>query len=145
MHPYPHRYQVNGAATASGSVTLGASGLPNLESNSPPEFDGPPGFWSPETLLSAAVADCFILSFRAIARASKFDWQALDVKVTGTLDRPAGAAASFTAFETTAKLVVAAGTDAARAKMLLEKAEKICLITASLKAPNHLHTEVVEG
>ena len=79
-----------------------------------------------------------------MARASKFEWKSLDVNVTGTLDRPAGAGASFTAFETHAKLVVAPGTDAARAKTLLEKAEKICLITASLKGVNHLHTEVVE-
>jgi organic hydroperoxide reductase OsmC/OhrA len=145
MHPFPHRYQVNGSATPDGSVTLGASGLPGLESNSPPEFDGPPGYWSPETLLTAAVADCFVLSFRAVARASKFEWKSLAVDVTGTLERPAGAAASFTGFETHAKLVVAPGTDAGRAKTLLEKAEKICLITASLKGANHLHAEVVEG
>lgn len=145
MHPYPHHYKVSGSATAAGNVTLGSPGLPDLESNSPPEFDGPGGFWSPETLLTAAVGDCFILSFRAVARASKFEWKSLDVNVTGILDRPAGAAASFTAFETRAKLVVAPGTDAVRAKTLLEKAEKICLITASLKGTNHLHTEVVEG
>ncbi len=145
MHPYPHHYKVSGSSTATGSVAIGSPGLPGLESNSPPEFDGPGGFWSPETLLAAAVADCFILSFRAVARASKFEWKSLDVNVTGTLDRPAGAAASFTAFETHARLVVAPGTDGARAKTLLEKAEKICLITASLKGTNHLHTEVVEG
>jgi organic hydroperoxide reductase OsmC/OhrA len=145
MHPYPHHYRVSGAATAAGSVSLGSPGLPGLESDSPPEFDGPPGFWSPESLLTAAVADCFILSFRAVARASKFEWKSLAVDVTGKLDRPAGAAASFTEFTTTAKLVVAPGADAARARTLLEKAEKICLITASLKGASHLHAEVVEG
>ena len=145
MHPYPHHYQVSVSAAPADSVKLAASGLPTLESNSPPEFDGPPGYWSPETLLTAAVADCFVLSSRAVARASKFEWKSLAVDVTGKLDRPAGAAASFTEFATHAKLTVAPGTDAARAKALLEKAEKICLITASLKGANHLHAEVVEG
>jgi organic hydroperoxide reductase OsmC/OhrA len=145
MHPFPHHYQVSGSATAAGSVTLGSAGLPNLESNPPPEFDGPPGYWSPETLLTAAVADCFILSFRAVAKASKFEWTSLAVNVTGLLERPVGVGAQFTGFETRAKLVVAPGTDRARAQMLLEKAEKVCLISASLKGGNHLDLEIVEA
>ena len=145
MHPYPHHYKVGAVAAATGSVTLSSEGLPNLESNPPPEFDGPPGYWSPETLLTASVADCFILSFRAVARASKLEWTSLDVNVTGLLERPTGVGAHFTKFETHAKLVVPAGTDHARAQMLLEKAEKVCLISASLKGESHLHAEIVEA
>ena len=41
------------------------------------------------TLLIAAVADCFILTFRAVARASRFEWISLGCTVDGVLDRAA--------------------------------------------------------
>jgi organic hydroperoxide reductase OsmC/OhrA len=39
---------------------------------------------------------------------------------------------------------VPAGTDAAKARMLMEKAEKGCLISNSLTAERHLDCEIVE-
>ncbi|MDH4259697.1 MAG: OsmC family protein [Gammaproteobacteria bacterium] len=143
MHPYPHRYQVRVGATADGEVQLTGDGLPELASMPPPEFDGPGGYWSPETLLVAAVADCFVLSFRSIAKASRLDWSELTAEVHGLLERSDGVA-RFTRFETQARLVVPAGTDPARARMLVEKAEKICLISNSLSGTRHLECEVIE-
>jgi len=110
----------------------------------PPEFDGPGGHWSPETLLVAAVADCFTLSFRSIAKGSRFEWRELAAEVHGLLERNDGVA-RFTRFDTRARLVVPAGADPARARMLMEKAEKICLISNSLSAARHLECEIVEG
>ena len=142
MHPYPHRYQVRISANPEGATRLTSDGLPELASLPPPEFDGPGGYWSPETLLVAAVADCFLLSFRAIARASHFEWQDLSAEVQGLLERNDGVA-RFTRFETRARLAIPAGSDPARARMLMEKAEKICLISNSLSAARHLECEVV--
>lgn len=142
MHPYPHHYKVTVGAPAEGEVALGAAGLPDLASMPPPEFDGPPGYWSPETLLVASVADCFVLSFRAVARASKFEWQSLSAEVEGVLDRVDGMS-RFTRFTTHARLVVAAGADERRARMLLEKAEKVCLVSNSLTAERHIESEIV--
>jgi organic hydroperoxide reductase OsmC/OhrA len=142
MHPYPHVYKVDISAAAEGEVALSGAGLPSLPSMPPPEFDGPPGYWSPETLLTAAVADCFVLSFRAVARASKLEWQSLSAEVEGTLERVDGVT-RFTRFNTRARLVVAPGTDPARAKLLLEKAEKVCLISDSLVSERHLECEIL--
>lgn len=144
MHPYPHQYRVSTSAAATGDVTLSSPGLPDLASNPPPEFDGPEGYWSPETLLCAAVTDCFILSFRAVARASKLDWIHLDCHVEGILDRAEGTT-RFTRYVTRATLRVPAGTDAGRAKLLLEKAEKVCLISNSLNGERELVCDIVEG
>ena len=58
-----------------------AAALPPIMAASPPQFGGPPGRWSPETLLVAAVADCYILSFRAIAKATKLPWDAIECAV----------------------------------------------------------------
>lgn len=143
MHPYPHNYQVQVGATPDGEVRLAGDGLPQLVSMPPPEFDGPGGYWSPETLLVAAVADCFVLSFRAIAKASRLEWRELTAEVRGLLERAEGVA-RFTRFDTHARLVVAGGTDPARARMLMEKAERICLISNSLSAARHLECDVIE-
>lgn len=113
-----------------------------LESAGPAEFGGPGDRWSPETLLVAAVAACFILSFRAIARASKMDWIALQCDVVGDLDK-VERVTQFTRFVVRARLEVPAGIRDGKAERLLEKAERACLVTNSLKAPSELDAEVV--
>ncbi len=141
MHAYPHHYRASGSAETASTVTLTGAGLPDLTTTPPPEFGGPEGYWSPETLLTASVADCFILTFRAIAAASKLDWTHIECDVTGTLDR-VDRVTRFTRFDLTARLQVPEGTDQEKAEKLLHKSEAMCLITASLNTENHLETEV---
>lgn len=143
MHEYPHHYHVSAAADAAGTVGLSSPGLEPLETAAPAEFGGPGDRWSPETLLVASVADCFILSFRAIARASKLDWSHLECRVEGELDR-VDRVTQFTTFHMQATLTVPAGVDHAKARRLLEKAERSCLITNSLKSQTHLDAEVID-
>lgn len=144
MHPFPHVYTVNASADVSGAVTLGSPGLPDLPSEPPVEFGGPGDKWSPETLLTAALVDCLVLSFRAVAAASRFEWSRLECRAEGKLDR-IERVSQFTAFTVHARLTVPAGADAERARKLLEKAEQVCLISSSLKATKHLELEVVSG
>ena len=141
MHALPHRYRVKGTGRITGDVELAAERLTMLRSASPAEFDGPGDRWSPETLLVGAVADCFILTFRAIANASKLSWLSLDCDVTGTLDR-VDRVMQFTHFDLTAHLVVPAGVNAEAARHALEKAERNCLISSSLKAAVALDARV---
>jgi organic hydroperoxide reductase OsmC/OhrA len=144
MHEFPHNYIVSAAAETATNVQLSSPGLPSMPSAPPAEFGGPGDQWSPETLLVASVADCFILTFRAIARASKFDWVSLDCTVDGTLER-VDRVTQFTGFTVKATLTVPAGTDSARATLLMDKAERGCLVTNSLIADSHLEATVVES
>jgi len=141
MQEFPHHYAASATANPSDEVALESAGLPRLASAAPAEFGGPGGRWSPETLLVAAVADCFVLGFRAIAHASKFEWLSVQCDVEGTLDR-IERVTQFTGFTIRARLQVAAGTDDAKAVRMLERAEKACLITNSLKAEPRLETSV---
>ena len=141
MQDYPHHYVVGASATAEGNVELTSDGLAALESAPPAEFGGPGDQWSPETLLAAAVADCFILSFRAIARASKFDWISLSCHVDAILDR-VDKITRFTEFRETVVLEIPAGGDENKAMRLLERAEHVCLITNSLSGETHLDATV---
>ncbi len=141
MSQFPHHYNVSANADPAGLVAIHSEGVPELKSAPPQQFGGPGDQWSPEDLLVAAVADCFVLSFRAIAAASKFEWNSVRCDVTGTLDK-VERSIEFTAFTVRAHLVIPAGSDEARAQRLLEKAEQSCLITNSLKAQPHLETTI---
>jgi len=142
MHPYPHSYSVTASGQASGLVSIGSPGLAELATAPPPQFDGPGDQWSPETLLCAAVADCFILTFRALARAARLEWLQLECRVEGTLER-VERVAQFTRFATFATLTIAATTDAEQARKLLGQAEHSCLISNSLRGERVLDARVI--
>ena len=142
MQELPHLYTVTASAAGSNNVILASAGVSDIESAGPPEFGGPGDVWSPESLLVAAVADCFVLTFRAIARSAKLDWLTLECKADGTLDKLDGMT-QFTAFGVTAELLVPPGTNEKKAATLLQKAEKYCLITNSMKADSHLDARVI--
>lgn len=143
MHPYPHVYRASATGTSAASVTVTSPQLQDIVTAAPPEFDGPGGTWSPETLLCAAVADCFILTFRSVSRAAKYSWLTLECRAEGTLER-VESQAQFTRFASFAKLTVPKGSDTAKARSLLERAEHSCLVANSLRGTRTLEAEVVE-
>jgi organic hydroperoxide reductase OsmC/OhrA len=144
MHPFPHTYRVRVGAAPQGELSLESEGLPEIRSLPPPEWGGPGGYWSPETLVLAAVGDCMMMTFRAIAKASRFDWRELSAEVEGLMERIDGNS-RFTKITIRVQLVVPPGTDAARAQQLLEKAEKGCPISNSLSAVKQVDCELVEA
>lgn len=144
MHPYPHLYRAAAAGEPAGAVTVTSPQLPDIVTAPPPEFDGPGGVWSPESLLCASVADCFILTFRGVSRAAKFEWLAPECRVEGTLERVEGKSL-FTKFATIAILRVAAGSDIAKARSLLDRAEHGCLVANSLVGARTLEAQVMEA
>ncbi len=142
MHPYPHLYRASATGNPAGIVIVASPQLPDLDTAPPPEFDGPGGTWSPETLLCAAVADCFILTFRGVTRAAKFEWTELQCRVEGTLERVEGQS-QFTRFASHVTLTVPAGADVDKARALLERAEHGCLVANSLRGTRTLEMEVL--
>lgn len=141
MQPFLHRYDVSAIAGPGGDVTLTADRLPTLLSAAPLEFDGPGDRWSPETLVVAAVADCFVLTFRSIAKLSNLSWTTLTCTASGTLDR-VDRATQFTGFSVSVSLEIPDGTKEDDATRLLRRAEQVCLIANSLKAPCQLDVDV---
>jgi organic hydroperoxide reductase OsmC/OhrA len=142
VQDFPHIYTVSASGEGAGNLTVTAAGLPALASAAPKEFGGPGDQWSPESLLCASLASCFILTFRAVARASKLNWHALECRVQGTLERVDGVT-QFTRFVTTARLTVPPGGSADLCRRLLEKAEHACLIANSLRSQRELQAEIV--
>ena len=143
MRPYPHTYSVSAQGSATGTVPVSSQGVADINTAPPPEFDGPGDLWSPETLLVAAVANCFILTFRGVSRAANFTWEQLQCQVDGVLERVSGVT-QFSRFTTRATLTVTAGADHAKAQELMERAEKVCLVANSLRGERHLLAQVFE-
>lgn len=141
MKAYPHTYTVEASGTGVGAVTVSSPQLPPMQTAAPPEFDGPGGVWSPETLLCASLADCFILTFRAVARAAKLEWTKLDCRVEGVLERIAGVS-RFTRFTTFAHLSLPPGSDMRKAEEALDRAERGCLIANSLAGARALERRI---
>jgi organic hydroperoxide reductase OsmC/OhrA len=125
MQPFPHRYEVEAGAMVTGDVTLESDRLPDLTSAAPVQFGGPGDRWSPETLLVAAVADCFVLTFRTIASMSQLSWMSLRCEAVGTVER-IDRITRFTDVTVRAWLKVPDSTDEAKARRLLEKTGQSC-------------------
>lgn len=107
----------------------------------PPEFQGEPGLWTPEHLLVASVATCFLATFRAIAENSKLQVARLEVEAEGLLEKEEGGF-RFTQVVVRPRLAIAEAADEERAQRLLEKAERACLITRSLSSHVELQARV---
>jgi peroxiredoxin-like protein len=144
MKPLPHIYKAQLSGGPEGYAVISVAGIPELRTAPPADFDGPGDAWSPEDLLMAAVESCFLFTLRAVARASKLEFESLELSGDGTLDRKDGAT-RFTEIVLRPRLKLPAGADRDKAMRVLEKSEKACLVTASLSTPVRLEPEIVSG
>ncbi|HKJ94820.1 MAG TPA: OsmC family protein [Gammaproteobacteria bacterium] len=142
METLPHRYNVAATGGPEGPVPVSADDLPTIETSTPVQFDGTGDRWSPEQLLIAAVADCFVLTFRSVARAARLDWRHLTAQVEGLLDRDDDRRMRFLEIQIQAEVIIPGESGRADAARCLDRAEKLCLITNSLTAQIQLHHQI---
>ena len=140
MKPLPHHYEVRIAGGPEGYALLKSGGVPDLRTAPPVEFDGPGDAWSPEQLLLAAVEACFLLTFRAIAEASRIAFVSLSVEGEGIVGRGNGGM-RFTEIVLRPRIALPADGDTVAIRRALEKAERTCLVSASLETPIRLEPE----
>jgi peroxiredoxin-like protein len=143
MKPLPHRYDVRLSGDATGYATTSTGLGPALRVAPPVEYDGPGDAWTPEHLLLAAVQSCFLFTLSAVARASRIDLIHVDVVASGTVDRREGVT-RFTEIVLCPTVTLASGSDRERINHILEKAERACLVSASLSTPVRLQPVIVE-
>lgn len=141
MQSFPHLYGVSARAQSAGEVILESPGLSPLASAAPTQFGGPGDRWSPETLLVGAVADCFVLSLRAVAQASSLAFSSVSCQAEGKLDR-VERTTRFTEIHLRVELLLPPDGDPGKAERVLEKAKTACLVSNSLACPVHLEKSV---
>ena len=139
---HKYTYLVNGSSTTVRSGTLAAPELQTtIAFSAPPEFYGQAGQWTPEHLLVASVASCFISTFSGMADYSKLEFRSLALEVEGVIEKDEGGW-RFTQVIVRPRLKIAREQDRERANRLLEKAEKACLVARSLACPVALELAV---
>lgn len=116
--------------------------LPCLQIDAPPEFKGHDGVWTPEHLFVASVNSCFMTTFLAIAENSKLDIVSFKAGATGKLEKTDQHGFVMTEIMLHPKLVISSARDFERANRILEKAEKHCLISNSIKSQTRLEPEI---
>ena len=135
MDPTRSTYSVAADWTSGRSGITRAAGIEaSIRFSSPPEFQGEPGFWTPEHFLVAAVASCFIATFAALADRANVSFGRLELSVEGKLDKIDGQL-RFAEMILRPSLTVFQNKDRERAYRLLERTEHGCLIARSLNCP----------
>jgi peroxiredoxin-like protein len=105
-----------------------------IEVATPPEFPkGIPGIWSPEHLFTAAVSSCLMTTFLAIAENSKLNFTNFNCKSHGILDQVDGKYL-MSEIILEPEVTIPDEKDYDKAMRILEKSEKACLISNSIKS-----------
>lgn len=141
MKDLPHLYRVKTEGSATSILTSHADNLPNILVAPPAQFGGPGDHWSPENLLMASVANCLVLSFKAIARASGLEWITIECESVGTLER-VERKTQFTDVLSKVKLCIPTTQSKEKAERLLMKAEDTCFISNSMTCESRIECEI---
>ncbi len=126
-------YQTTVKWTEQRKGTMSCAGKPELPVATPPEFKGHEGIWSPEDLFVASANVCLMTTFLAVAERASLVFSSYESKAEGRLELVEGKF-QFTAITIRPTITLPEGGDATKAKELIEKSERNCLISNSMKA-----------
>lgn len=114
-----------------------------IEIATPPEFPGGiPHIWSPEHLFTAAVNSCFMTTFLAIAAYSKLYFVSFECNSKGVLDKVDGKFA-VTEIHLFPEVIIVDEKNRDKTIRILEKSEKACLISNSIKSKVIMEPKVI--
>lgn len=131
--PKVYFYQTAVKWTDQRKGVISCAGKPDVQVATPPEFKGHDGIWSPEDFFVASANICLMTTFLAVAERAGLAFSAYESTAEGRLELLEGKF-QFTAITIRPSITLKPGGDAAKAKELIEKAERNCLISNSMKA-----------
>ena len=131
--PKVYFYQTAVKWTEQRKGMIACEGKPDVQVATPPEFKGHAGIWSPEDLFVASANVCLMTTFLAVAERAGLAFSSYESTAEGRLELVEGKF-QFTAITIRPSITLKVGSDAAKAKELIEKAEHNCLISNSMKA-----------
>ena len=137
-----YTFSVGAIGRRPGIVRVVAGDKPALEVATPVEFrDGIPGYWTPEDMLVAATASCFVLTFTSLAKRRSLPFEELEVIGSGHVTRRADQRFGFTVIE----LSVSVKVDPANEEAVTEiahAAHRGCIVGRALDVPIELELDV---
>ena len=119
-----------------------SEGKPAVEVATPPEFGGPEGIWTPEDLLTSAVATCVMTSALYFFDRSKIALRSYKSEAAAVMEKtPSGLAITGIRIEITVGIEDPAQEEAAR--KAVEQAEKTCPLSNSMTCPVTVEIRIV--
>jgi len=129
-----HEYKVTVDWTEGRIGSFNVEGKPSFDVSSPPEFEGPEGYISPEDLFVGAATSCFMTTFVTFTKKMRFDFKSFSCDGHGTLER-VEKGYQFTKLVLNTTVVVDSEELVPKAERALELAGKYCLVSNSMKCP----------
>jgi organic hydroperoxide reductase OsmC/OhrA len=140
-----HHYDIEVIWSDARRGIVRSPGLPEVAVAAPLEFKGHPGMWTPEHHFVAAVASCFMTTFLAVAEASKLEFAAFRCTGRGVLQKTGERGFVFTEVTLAPHVTIPRATDRERVLRILEKAERNCFVSSSIRAEVKLEPVVEIG
>lgn len=138
------RYQTDVRWVADLRARICAAGKPDWEVSSPPEFQGPAGFWTPEELFVSAVNVCILTTFLTYAQRRELAVQGYESAADGVLEYIDGKY-RFTEVTVRPHVRLKSAEDLERARQILDSAHKNCLVSNSISAAVKLFPDLRVG
>ena len=120
---------------------VAADGRPTLLGSADRAFRGDPDRWNPEDLLVAALSECHMLSYLALAAAEGLVVTGYDDTATGSMTTHADSGGEFTEVVLHPVVQIADPADRERARALHSRAHEVCFIARSVSFPVHCRPE----
>ncbi len=128
-----HYYKVNLKWDEGRIGTIASESLPDMKVATPPEFPkGVAGIWSPEHLFVSSVNVCLMTTFLAIAENSSLPFNSFKCEANGKLEKVDGMF-MISEIELKPEIIIPEEKYREKAGRLIEKSEKMCLISNSVK------------
>ena len=136
------RFTVDASPLPRRRVRLTSDARAPLEAAIPPAFrGGTPGMWSPEDLLVASLASCYVITFESVAEQRQLVVHALSVEGGGHVTRRAEGRVGFVVIELRVQVTV--DPDCTElAERVAHAARRRCLIGHALDVPIELELDV---
>lgn len=146
-HTYPFSITWQGntlEADYSRDATASAAGKVSIPVSSAAEYAGDVLRWNPEDLLGAALANCHMLTFLALASKAKLEVKAYEDQAESILET-VDKVTSVTAIRLRPTIRVTPGTSLAKVTDLFQKAHKYCFVANSIRSKVLMEPRIVEA
>jgi organic hydroperoxide reductase OsmC/OhrA len=128
-----HYYNVRIKWDEGRTGTLSAETLPDIKVATPPEFSkGVAGIWSPEHLFVSSAAICLMTTFLSIAENSSLPFSSFKCSAEGKLEKVDGIL-MISEIVLKPEVIIPEEKYFEKAGRIIEKSEKMCLISNSMK------------
>ena len=142
-HPEPavFRFETSVRRLGRHAGEMNAPGIPQVALGCPECFGGDEKNWTPEHLFIAAVEACIMMTFDEIATKSGIEVISYESSAEGEL-RAVEGVFRFSSIKVKPRIVLGSGATPEKAKKLIEKAHRRCLVANSLVTESFVIPEI---